>query len=753
MYFKKILTVWLMVMFLATNMTAQYAVVFAKGNDTPNEISTRAIDKSKTFPNYNNNSRGVETQSKQITSLQDERYNVLSNESKLDSSLRSLSFTGQANTSITTSSSIDMSVKKSITLSNSNVQPFDCTSSIDENGKITVKFSMNDNIKSFKKATLKINDQISDNIIFNKAINKNREFIVSNLTYPRLYSYTLDVDTGKSNIINSYTYQFYINVQKDVNNNVIGTKVSMVRPDINLMKGIMGINRVVTTSSISMLKNSLTNNVYIAPDAYEPNDDHEHATDVINGKIYYENFNVTPDMDCHKLVVNEKSDVSIKISNIKYSRLGFGMSKLENNETTLIWLEDSMGKSEYNAFMTLDPGTYYLTTYHSAADMDTLYADYHTFQVNCMPVRNNWYKITTKSKIFYVQQTTQGIAEARVCKPGDSSALVCKYDNGNWSSSIAYAPIPDGGSVATAISANSMVKSRAMLSSPNPLYDFNLVPAIAECMNQLYTCMGFDTSEMSEYDNSMALKGIEVGIIDSVFPEPQVGDPRTYLLNREAIRRLYWQFSETSEAQAQNNYYYCAAKANTEFAIMVAAKCIQNGSTALAVTSLYNAGVSMSGGLVILAASGGTGWTATLVVEATAVEELAKFGVCTVVGVAAGTVATHAQTAMDNDNYMLSKVLSKGGADANVIHEVSELGPNKINHILQDKHLWSKVVSDPNDWNQVSKVMSKVMEQGVEGPYKDVFSKILDVNGHTVEVTYTKLSNGIIKISDAWVRP
>jgi hypothetical protein len=101
----------------------------------------------------------------------------------------------------------------------------------------------------------------------------------------------------------------------------------------------------------------------------------------------------------------------------------------------------------------------------------------------------------------------------------------------------------------------------------------------------------------------------------------------------------------------------------------------------------------------------------------------------------------------------IQSIFDKEAAEAKIIQEVSDLGPNKVNHILKDKHLWGNVVNSANDWNQVSKVMSKVMEQGVEGPYKDVFSKTLDVNGHTVEVTYTKLSNGIIKISDAWVRP
>ena len=45
------------------------------------------------------------------------------------------------------------------------------------------------------------------------------------------------------------------------------------------------------------------------------------------------------------------------------------------------------------------------------------------------------------------------------------------------------------------------------------------------------------------------------------------------------------------------------------------------------------------------------------------------------------------------------------------------------------------------------------MENGVEGPYKSVFSKKMTINGYEVEVTYNKLVDGTIKISDAWINP
>lgn len=43
------------------------------------------------------------------------------------------------------------------------------------------------------------------------------------------------------------------------------------------------------------------------------------------------------------------------------------------------------------------------------------------------------------------------------------------------------------------------------------------------------------------------------------------------------------------------------------------------------------------------------------------------------------------------------------------------------------------------------------MANGKESPYKSVFSKKSIINGHEVEVTYAKLSDGTIRISDAWI--
>ncbi|MFD2115641.1 RHS repeat-associated core domain-containing protein, partial [Paenibacillus yanchengensis] len=93
----------------------------------------------------------------------------------------------------------------------------------------------------------------------------------------------------------------------------------------------------------------------------------------------------------------------------------------------------------------------------------------------------------------------------------------------------------------------------------------------------------------------------------------------------------------------------------------------------------------------------------------------------------------------------------KEGAKALISKEIAALSVNNINHILKSKHLWSKVVKDPNNWGQVAAVMTKVMAKGAEGSYKQVFMKSMYVNNELVVVTYNKLADGTIKIGNAWV--
>lgn len=99
---------------------------------------------------------------------------------------------------------------------------------------------------------------------------------------------------------------------------------------------------------------------------------------------------------------------------------------------------------------------------------------------------------------------------------------------------------------------------------------------------------------------------------------------------------------------------------------------------------------------------------------------------------------------------IFARQASKESAEV-LVKEVAELTPNDINHILQKHHMWEKVVSDPNDWGQVSKLVSRTFVNGVEGTYKGVFIKTLKVGDETVGVTYIKLPDGTIRISNGWV--
>lgn len=90
---------------------------------------------------------------------------------------------------------------------------------------------------------------------------------------------------------------------------------------------------------------------------------------------------------------------------------------------------------------------------------------------------------------------------------------------------------------------------------------------------------------------------------------------------------------------------------------------------------------------------------------------------------------------------------------------ISELGgvnSNKANHILQSKHNWSSLVpggpKDPNRWNKIKKIIEKVMKEGSEPTYGRAYKKTLRYKGKVVEVTYQKLKDGVIKISNAWVK-
>ena len=100
------------------------------------------------------------------------------------------------------------------------------------------------------------------------------------------------------------------------------------------------------------------------------------------------------------------------------------------------------------------------------------------------------------------------------------------------------------------------------------------------------------------------------------------------------------------------------------------------------------------------------------------------------------------------------EILKQTSINSQILEEINNLSEQKIHHIINGSkhsdHQWEKLVSN-KDWNGIKEILIYVMENGVEGPYKRVYSKRAIVNGYEVEVVYNKLNNGVIRISDAWI--
>lgn len=55
---------------------------------------------------------------------------------------------------------------------------------------------------------------------------------------------------------------------------------------------------------------------------------------------------------------------------------------------------------------------------------------------------------------------------------------------------------------------------------------------------------------------------------------------------------------------------------------------------------------------------------------------------------------------------------------------------------MQDKHNWNKVVQNPKNRNNIKPIINSRIKNGAYDSYKSVSSKIINVNGHNVRVTY-----------------
>lgn len=83
---------------------------------------------------------------------------------------------------------------------------------------------------------------------------------------------------------------------------------------------------------------------------------------------------------------------------------------------------------------------------------------------------------------------------------------------------------------------------------------------------------------------------------------------------------------------------------------------------------------------------------------------------------------------------------------------LGKLNENSRKHILESKHAWRKVTSNPKSWKSVSKVIKKVMTSGKESSYGSARQKTKKIKKKTVVVTFVRLKDGSIRISNAWVK-
>ena len=105
-------------------------------------------------------------------------------------------------------------------------------------------------------------------------------------------------------------------------------------------------------------------------------------------------------------------------------------------------------------------------------------------------------------------------------------------------------------------------------------------------------------------------------------------------------------------------------------------------------------------------------------------------------------------------NWLATRALSKQSEKA--VNGLGSVNSNKANHILQAKHNWSSLVpgppKDPNRWDKIKKIIKKVLIEGKESRYGSPYKKTLNYKGEVVEVTFQKLKDGVISISNGWVK-
>ena len=97
------------------------------------------------------------------------------------------------------------------------------------------------------------------------------------------------------------------------------------------------------------------------------------------------------------------------------------------------------------------------------------------------------------------------------------------------------------------------------------------------------------------------------------------------------------------------------------------------------------------------------------------------------------------------------------GKCSKYLEQLDNMSKNKVNHIIEGSqklghdHKWD-CLDEEKRWDKIKKIICNVMENGTEYSSGSASCKVLNIKGYDVEVRFKRLSDGTVKISDAFVR-
>ena len=99
----------------------------------------------------------------------------------------------------------------------------------------------------------------------------------------------------------------------------------------------------------------------------------------------------------------------------------------------------------------------------------------------------------------------------------------------------------------------------------------------------------------------------------------------------------------------------------------------------------------------------------------------------------------------------------ESGKYSKYLEQLDNLPENKVNHIIEGSprlghdHRWDCLV-EGKEWSKIKEIICNVMEDGTEYPSGSASCKVMNIKGYDVEVRFKRLSDGTVRISDAFVR-